>query len=406
MKTIDAMGEAFRGYLTNDPDRQEAFFYAFLETHQRLGRFVPYKDSESFYTDFRERCVKPAGEDVDDLVYVYLRIFSSWLSRHNYESVCLDPARLLLAATEPPPDDMRSIAYRKYFDSRRRLALALQYMAIELADPDSYSSEDLLCIDELSYERLFALEDDVEIWTVAELSPSRNNRLRTTPTVFDDHRKAQRYAEHLADRGRVVFEDHYLCRIVRDGDTEYIVWAHSRWKKKRATLLKLERGRDLTDRRGWKYVLVAIRQNGVLKTAKYGHAVVFAKISRERLWQSPLIHGADGSKINPNRHTEYRDIKLVGRFESEHGGQKFSAQVEQLILCVHDHQNTLASTDGVNHLLYRAHEIVKTLCPLWFPFDVFGIDWPKYPVDGEDRSSRKLIVKEKLENWWRSQIVY
>jgi len=426
LKRVDAMGEYYRGYYDIERDSQAAFYFAFRDAFERLARFMPYHSSRDFYRDFRERCVKPAGADIDHLIYTYISPYASWLDRHNYEKVCLDPAKLLLAGTDSP-GEKRSIPYRKYFDCRRRLAIALQYLTIELADPDAYSSDDLLRIDDLSYELLFDSEEEVEIFTVTELMPSRFNRLRTVPHIFTSRRRANREAKKLRKKGRVIFQNHYLCRVVHAGSIDYIVWASARWKEKRATLLKLERGRDLTDRRGWKYVVVAIRNEtpGSLRTAMYGDAVDFSKLCAVRLWGQDevrlsdrealeLYHreawfgelqlGVDRSKVNHNSHKDYQDVKLVGRFRSVNGSRLTSAQVEQLTLCVGDHEATQTSLDGVNHLIYRGKELTRTLCPLWFQFDVFGIDWPEYPIDDEDRNPRKIIVKNRLERAWRARI--
>lgn len=403
-EVIEAMGEFSRLYGSEFP-RPEVFCAALSETHEWLAPFFADWPAEQLYRTFRQEFVKNAGGDTKGLIEKYLWMFDTELSRHLTERVALDPVRLLQEATkDPETDDRRSIRYRRYFDCRRRMAIALQYFAIELIDSDGWSSDDLLRVEDLSWERLFDPVDDRPLW-IGAVPDVITGRVKDTVVLFLESRKMNKWK---SVRKRC-YSAKFNCRLVHDGEKTYYIWVDGRWKESRPTLLKLERGRGLTDRRGWKYVVVAVEERGVIRAAKHQDAIAFNDLCRERLWKDPL---AGNPKLvrNPNSHTAYRDEKIVGRIDSIRtvlGYQRrVSAQAEQLTLSVDNHVDTITSLDGVNHIIYRGTEIVRTLCPLWLPFSVYGIDWPTFPLGKEppDKSRRKLKTQRTLVEKWKRKI--
>lgn len=443
---IDRMGRMYRHGLQSQMAERDAFWMAYTETHPEHAPYVRM-GADEFYEKVRDQFVKLAGRDVGDVIYGILRPFATELSRHSFERVCLEPGPLLLTATERPtvpallqvevddadgdlmeesgtpdlvlPDvdeqnapagvwaKKTSIAYRKYFDCRRRLAVALQYLSIELVDSDAASSKDLLTVDELSFARLFDPARDQAIWVFASLAHRKNNRVGSVLRLNTEAKAARATARRYTAANGRSYAERFLCRIAIVHGKTFYVWADSRWKEKRSTLFKLERGRQLTDRRGWKYVVVAVKNGDHLRAGTIEDALEFAQWSKERLWQHPLSTVIDDVSLNPNSHPDYHDTKVVGRIESYHEGRLVSAQCEQLVLGLADHINTVVSSDGVNHEFYRGGQVVDYICPKWFPYSVYRVDWPSFPKRGdpEVRSPRKLEVKERLVRWWVSQIV-
>jgi len=435
---VHEMGVIYRDLLDKSLPRETAFVHALRQTHMWLHEELSVITDGWLYHRFREEFIKTAGKDVRGVIQDFLRPYTVMLSRHGFERVCLDPASLLEAATAPPSfngaegifwglglgdalgrfgdeqevrEYLKSIAYRKYFDCLRRMVIAIQYFSIEMTDSDARSSEDLLLVEELAAERLFSATDEV-VWVVAVLN-QESNRVEGSPMVFLDRDQYESKIRELQKSGVNYYDDRYSCRIVQMDGMIMLIYVNSRWKEMRPMLLKLERGRRLTDRRGWKYVVVATMESGRLRVGEHADAVLFSRYCKDHLWVHPLSKSGGDRDENPNSHPDYKDVKIVGRIRSRYGDEPVSAQVEQITMTLEGHINTLTSRDGVNHDIYRGQAIVLVLCARWFPRLVHDIAWPTTfdgvhsdpSVELTPHQARQLEVAKTLYTWWLSQIV-
>lgn len=443
LRRIDRMGATYRHLEGNTPPA-EAFRFAFDAVYPELSVLLRLTDDQ-FYDSFRDNEIRWAGRDIGDMLRDPLGPLSTELSRHTFERVCLDPAKLLLAATETPmvpkrrwegreddefpadPDETdhgdliqvldahgrpvmepaakHSIEYRKYWGCRLRLAIALQYLNIGLIDPDEWSSEDLLNVDELSNERVFLRGADRTIWILARLDARKKHRVCGEPRMFLNQRPFNTARRKAENGGNAFHWDRFLCRVAQVNGKRFYIWVDSRWKEKRSTLLKVERGRALTDRRGWKYVVVAVEERGHLRVGTLADATEFARYTMERLWVGELVLGTDEGGLNPSSNEDYHDVKVVGRIIARYGTSWVSAQCEQLVLGLKGHLNTFTSDDSLNHDIYRGQQIVEFICPKWLPFATFRIGWPKFPKKGKNvtNGTPEKRTMERLLRWWRSR---
>lgn len=402
-KRIERMGREFRIAKVTGMTDEEAFCYALGETHSHLISHLRHLAPEELYRRIKNEFVKPAGIMLKMIIEMRFWPFRTRLNRHFSERLALDPAQLLLAATDRPTAHPSGIPYRLCFEDRRRLAIALQLYAIELTDPDDWASSDLLCVDELSFDRLFIRGEDKILWVVAKLG-RKNQCLKKTLRVFEQAAAARRYERKLNERnGGKVFVDRHLCRVVRTSRRTYYVWVDERYKEQDSILLKLERGRWLLDRRGWRYVVVGVETKSGLRIASRQDAKRFCNLTVDRLWHEPLVFGDIKKERNPYSHPDYRDEKVRGRFCAWHtteDGRRFlvKAPCEQLVLDIEIHINTETSLLGDNHKRYKTIETIAALGPVWFPYPVYLIDWPEFPASGHE-NDRRQIVADAINHW-------
>jgi hypothetical protein len=222
---------------------------------------------------------------------------------------------------------------------------------------------------------------------------------------FDDEEMAKRLMgpvpEHILPYGEA-----FMCRVAEVGQSTYIVYADPRRKRMFATVLKLERGRSLSDRRGWKYVVVGVEQRGKLRVATREDAETFLSHTQNVLWKHPLVPHKDSTAPNPHRDATYWDCKIIGTYHKKHQGRIIAGPAEQLVTTVQDDLNASYARSRVNHELYRAEQIDDYLCELWFPHS--GIRYQEHanfrsPHYGVDWSSPQ--AQERLTHWRINQII-
>lgn len=401
---IHTMGRSFHGFCAKGYPEREALYYAYVETHRNPHGIATSSGAREFYRRMTEY-LRTAMDMVEHVIATYFRTFAERLPAHNSVANCLDTIQMLKMAILDPGSNPSSLERRRNFEAKRQLGIALQLFAIETADEESAVADDLSSIDRLTWERLFVPDESVDLWLVAGLNSARANRSENLE-LFRTHRQAKRSARDRRRQGADIKEELLPCRVANLGEMDYIVYVGNRRKRLLSTLLKLERGRPTGDRRGWKYVAVAIHQPGNgLRLATRDNAQIFHDHTHKTLWQAPLMMTPDIPNPNPHRHETYWDLKTVGHFHHADNGRIIAGAAEQLVTTIQDHLDTYVSTDGLNHNLYRARQVMENLGSLWFPHRRGPYDEiasMRLPGFGVDWSSPRF--KDQLEHWWKSQL--
>ncbi|MEK7183216.1 MAG: hypothetical protein AAB776_01135 [Patescibacteria group bacterium] len=261
------------------------------------------------------------------------------------------------------------------FEIARKLAIASQIMCIACADPYERVTNDLTETNMLASSRLFTRSKE-QLAVGYVLDKDRYNRLHPDHPIRVSRDQTARFVwpEGVPGRQRV-----FGCRTIVDGDIVYEVQTDSRPKPRISGVFKLERGGKLTDRRGLKHIVIAVEENGVLRSAKQADAELVTELARERLWYSPLREEADVSGRNPYSSKDYWATKIVGRLESTEG-RRTAAPVEYQVTSVDHDLNAKFATDDLGHGRYRQKVIRDFVLSQWFPFETFGIDWNREPT--------------------------
>ncbi|MCR4314235.1 MAG: hypothetical protein NUV84_03245 [Candidatus Uhrbacteria bacterium] len=389
-----------KGYSSHD-----AFYYAFVLTHPNRHGIATNMGASEFYTRMT-RLLSSAYEMVDLVIQRYFGIFSERLSLHNTIANELDPLALLKMATDDPGPDASHLSRRRHFEARRQLAIALQLLSIETVDSESWVAEDLGEIERLSWERVFDPKLSEAVWVVAVLHEDSTASVRTKEVrIFLSTKVKKKFVRALQNAGLLFREDRLSCRVALLDGIKHYVYAVNRRKLLLSTLMKLERGRPYTDRRGWKYVVVGVENGSGLRSATPEDAVRFSTHTRNVLWQTPLTLERDVSSPNPDSNDRYKDEKTIGRFHRPDNGRIVAGPSEQLVTSIDRHVDTLVATDGLNHWIYRAGQVLRVIGPLWFPHRrgsyarTKNFRVPGYGVDWDAPSEI-----EKLKTWWQSQL--
>ena len=401
---IHAMGLSFNDFCSRGYPERESLYFAYVETHRNPHGIATASGAHEFYRRMTEY-LRTAMDMVEHVIATYFRTFAERLPAHNSVANCLDTIQMLKLATSDPGHNPSSLERRRNFEAKRQLGIALQLFAIETADEESAVADDLSSIDQLTWERLFVPDESVDLWLIAGLNSARANRSENLE-LFRTHRQAKRRARERRHLETNIKEELLPSRVTNLGEKNYIVYVGNRRKRLLSTLLKLERGRPTGDRRGWKYVVVAVHQTGnELRLATRDDARVFHDHTHKTLWQSPLVVSPDPPNPNPHRHETYWDLKTLGRYHRADNGRMIAGSAEQLVTTIQDHLDTYVATDGLNHDLYRARQAMEFLGPLWFPHhrgpydEVASMRLPGFGVDWD--SPR---LKEQLEHWWKNQL--
>ncbi|MBI4591924.1 hypothetical protein HY733_00545 [Candidatus Uhrbacteria bacterium] len=391
-----------RGYSTRD-----ALYFAYVRQNPNKQGVATAVGAGEFYRRMTEY-LRQAQNMVEHVIDRYLRPFAGRLDPHNAVANCLDPLFMLLMATDDLPARASPLQRQRHLEAMRQLAIALQLLAIETVDDEAWVAEDLSSIDRLSWERLFIPDRSQYLWALVELhtEPALQGFARDVQ-IFTRGKDRTRKTELLRRTNSPYKEELLSCRIARIGSKLYYIYAANRRKRLLSTLLKLERGRTSTDRRGWKYVVVATKEDGSesLHVATTQDAADFDAHTKIVLWQPPLYLEPDRSPPNPDSSSRYTDLKNVGRFHRPDNGRVIAGSAEQLTMTITRHVDTLFAHDGVNHYLYRAQQILRYLAPLWFPHtrELFaGVNNLLLPGYGVDWG--KPYFENQLKHWWLSQL--
>jgi hypothetical protein len=404
--TVQAMRGEFDRFKSRGYSSIETLYYAYVlqnPNHHNVATAVGANEFNRRMTEY----LRQAQNMLESVIGRYLRPFAGRLDPHNSVANCLDPIAMLMMATEDLPSGASALQRQRRLEAMRQLAISLQLFAIETVDDESWVADDLSVIDQLSWDRLFLPNESKYLWAVVELETSPEKvGFPKSVEIFTRAKDKLRRLQELT-RGGIPFKEELLsCRIANVKDARYYIYAVNRRKRLLSTLLKLERGRRSTDRRGWKYVVVAVqKEQGPLVLANVEDAQRFSAHTKATLWQLPLVEEFDESPFNPESDPRYKDEKIVGRFHRPDNGRVIAGSAEQITTTIMRHVDTLFARDGVNHYLYRARQIHRYLAPLWFPQrrDLFeGVDGLTLPGYGVDWG--KPYFTKQLEEWWKTQL--
>jgi hypothetical protein len=405
-RNIQDMRRMYDRFREHGYSSKQAFYFAFVRGNPNQHEVATAVGEDEFLRRVTEY-LREAQNMVEHVIDRYLRPFAGRLDPHNAVANCLDPIAMLKMATDDLPQGASALDRRLRLEALRQLAIALQLFAIESADDEAWVADDLSSIDRLSWKRLFLPNTSQELWVLIEqhTEPTLLGSAKTVEVFTRARDKAQRVRSLI--RAKLPFkEEHFACRVVFMENRRFYIYAISRRKRLPSTLLKLERGRKGTDRRGWKYVVVATQTaEGMLTTATVEDADAFHQLTKQALWQDPLFEEQDVSPPNPDSDQRYKDLKTIGRFHRPDNGRIIAGNAEQLVTTITRYADTLFARNGVNHYLYRARQILKHIAPLWFPHShkpfkgVRGLKLPDYSVDW----SKEFFCRQ-LEVWWLTQI--
>lgn len=383
---------------------EDAFYHGYCQTHPNKHGFATALGAQPFMRTMHRLLGVAQEHVIEDLIKSHFWVFHNQLAFHNTIANTLDPVRLLRIATSPPPVHADRLTRQYHFEAWRQLAIALQLFSIESVDPDPWVADDLAHIDTLSEERLFEHGASKDLWVLSKLTGNGESGMHCiAQRIFTSSRKKDRTRRKWLRHGPVRV-DRLLCRATRIGSSVFYTFVVNRRKRLASTLMKLERGRSLRDRRGWKYVVVAVANGHSLRVATERDLDVFTRHTYDTLWNHPLVMETDTSTPNPDSSSRYRDAKLdrkvVGRYEREDKGRVVAGSVEQITISIEGHINTLVATDDLNHAIYAFGKMRRHIAPLWFPnrrgpFDhIHQFRLPGYGIDWE-----RAEVREALDRW-------
>lgn len=402
-RIIGDMGRIFRRLCAKGIASRDAFYFAYTETHKNQYGISTAVGAREFYRRMTEY-LRIAMNIVERMVDTHFRPFDERLAAHNQIANLLDPIQMFKIATTNPGSHSPSLVRRRHFEALRQFGIALQLFSIESVDEESWVAEDLTVIDRLARERLFTTGEDIRIWAVAELDPAQNFRAKSVE-LFQRQRKASGAWKKLRRQG-IPYEELLLeCRVVDVGRKRIYVHLINRRKRLDSTLLKLERGRPATDRRGWKYVVVGARTGNSIRLATRRDADDFLEYTRKVLWTEPLIPLEDKSKPNPHSHPTYWDRKIIGRYLRPDNGRIIAGPAEQLVTTISDHMDVTCAIDQLNHTLYKHEQVFDAIGPLWFPHargpfhNIASVRLPHYGVNWDAPA-----VRGELQRWWKHHL--
>ncbi|MFH1632278.1 MAG: hypothetical protein ABIA47_04685 [bacterium] len=390
-RAIKKMRHIYRARRKKREHRNPAFYFSYCTTHKnRQG--VTTSLGDAGFIRAMESCIERAQEGVEMIAWRYLRPFEKQLATHNSVANCLNPIELFKQGAEPFPRDKSSISFRAVFDARRNFCIASQMFTVESEDPNRQVGDDLREIDRISWERLFVPGMSANIAVVSVREPAPSFRVAQASTLYTDRGEARRAYNALRKSGAHCCHDLYPCRIVKAGSKHFAVYAENRWKRPISTVMKLEANRHFYDRRGWKYVVVGVREHGkVWRAGTRFDANELSAITVGKLWLPPLRVGVDKSGLNPFSHDLYWDVKVLGRFFRDVDGFTYAPRLEQIVLPLDIDLSLKYSHEYDNHFLYKALQVYEHLAPRWFPHH--GVNW------------QTQATRDALENWWKSQLL-
>lgn len=382
---------------------KEALYFSFVKTHTNKHGMATSIGAKEFY----ERMTWLLGVAQERVEYVIEHRFWPFRERldsHNTVANCLDPIQMLeMAATDPGSSHL---SRRRHFEAQRQLGIALQLFSIESVDREVWIPEDLGQIERLSWERLFIQDESKDIWTVSEIHTDPKMHGHTKHVwVVTSIAKNNKLTKKLRKRTAPFREDLFTCRVALVNGVRFYVYVINRRKRLLSTIVKLERGRPYTDRRGWKYVVVAVEDEHTVRVATNEDAFKFHEHTRKVLWKHPLVEEVNDTSPNPDSHDSYRDEKILGYFERQDEGRLIAGVAEQMVTAVGPHIDTLVATNRMNHFLYTSEKYLGYIAPLWFPYRRGPYDHmahfrlPGYGVDWS-----KPYFQNQLRRWWQTKI--
>lgn len=383
-----------------------AFRYAWVRVHQIDESVISVPGPDDF-RDLFLQALTETDEYLEFLVAEFLNDERPALRSYNKSANQLDPVGLMIHWREMA-ERRHVLGHQGEFEARRNFAIASQILLFKLVDPDKSISKDVVMLEDLSQERLFA-DSSKTLYSVFRLNVLKHSRLIEEPRITANRAEAEAWAEELraisASHQRVVIEK-YTCRVIKDNGRLIYVELEDPRKRLYSRISKYERigmtikaGRRIVvkDARRGAYTEVAVEENGVLRIATRDDARHLFDYICAMMWEEePLaiteIRLPEDSQGTLNRHDDYWDIKLYGRIRrTEPDGDRVTESfVEQQVTNLSDGINEKYATDNLNHGIRRGEQLMQIVGQYW-PVDIFGVQW-------EDEDLRK-----KLTRYWKER---
>lgn len=402
-RIVAEMGQVYRDLCAKGVPIRDALYFAYVQTHRNTYGISTAIGGREFYRRMTEY-LRTAMDIIESVIDRHLRPFDERLVAHPTIENCLDPIQMLQMATHNPGSHASTLDRRKHFEAVRQLGIALQLFAVESVDDESWVAQDLTVIEQISWDRVFTTGESVQHWVLVELDPDRGHRASKI-VLFGNQKKCTRARKRLRSRGIPHEELMLECLIAPVGSRKFVVHVINRRKRLFSTLLKLERGRSTTDRRGWKYIVVGVHSRSGLNIATRTQAAEFRDHTREKLWIPPLVEVNQPASKKPYRHGTYWDVKVTGYLNREDNGRSVAGSAEQLVTTITDHVDSISATDALNHTLRRHSQVFDCIGPLWFPYrrgPYKVTPYMRLPHYGVNWNATR--VRNGLNRWWTSQL--
>ncbi len=403
MSLITEMGQVYKRLVEEGLKDRDALYIAYIQTHSSPDRVDALLGSR----EFRRQMSFFIGRAVDLVELVireHFRPLRDRLALHSTIANCLDPVHLLKLASTDPGAHASHLEFRRHFEARRNLAIAMQIYAIEKYDPEYWIAKDLEHIEALCWERIFIPSVSQTVWFATQVRDA-DQPIGTIRLAFAK-RRINRQKKAIVTKVGQLKIDFMMCRAVQiSKNRRFLIYVIDRRKRLFSTLLKLERGRMSRDRRGWKYVVVGVQTGNRVRTATRADAEEFLRFTQEKLWVAPLFPEEDTSPPNPDSDERYWDRKIIGRLHRTDNGRVVCGSTEQLVTTIRDHLNDKFTRTKRNHEMYRHLQVLGQIGPLWFPNTrdhlkaLKSVRLPGYAVDWHSKE-----VNNSLWNWWLSQL--
>lgn len=384
-----------------------AFRYAWVRVHQIDESVISVPGPDDF-RDLFLQALAETDEYLEFLVERFLNEQRPALRSQNKSANQLDPVGLMIHWREMA-EQRHVLGQQAEFEARRNFAIASQIVLFKLVDPDKSISKDVVMLEDLSQERLFA-DNSETLYSVFRLNVLKHSRLIEDPRITKSLTEAQVWAEELraasASHQRVVVEK-YTCRVIKDNGRLVYVELEDPRKRLYSRISKYERigmtikaGRRIVarDARRGAYTEVAVEENGVLRIATRADAHQLFDYLCIMMWEEePLaiveVRLPEDSRGGPNRNEDYWDIKLYGRIRRKDpdGDRVTESFVEQQVTNLLDAINEKYATDNLNHGIRRGEQLMLIVDQYW-PFDIYGVPW-------ESEDLRKTLVRSWKERF-------
>ncbi len=381
-----------------------AFYHAWKRAHRTNDEIdLPSLGAEKFWDMFVE-AIKLTDLYLEYLIGNYFFPKALSLRTYNTSANELDPVGLmyLWQKMEKRTD---TLACQAAFEARRNFAIASQLFQLELVDPDGWISKDVIMLENLAANRLFA-EDSATVYAVFRLNSSKQRRLIEEPRVTFDKAEAERWANDLRAKSeshqRVVMSE-FPCRIIKhNGFTQFVLSddprkrMFSRAMKHERECIGIESGYPVVkDSRRGLYVVAAVLEHGELRVPTREDALRLFAYVCEKLWgEAPLaiehIRSEEESSKKPNRNIDYWDVKLIGTISRDEEDRIIRSFVEQKVTTLRDGINEAYATDNLNHGIRRGEQLLTHVNYYW-DREIFGVNW-------EDQE-----VRRELYEYWKER---
>ncbi len=263
-------------------------------------------------------------------------------------------------------------------EALRKITIASKIMALEAVDSWNNLSRDMVFLNRLCAQRLWAGPKVlVTVNYAVHRDPANLGRLHVDVPITFGGDKPQETLDV------VVYSRQMKCRVAQDGSRTYLVHTSSRPKDLFPTLLKEEqpeldenqqstgRCRPALDRRGLSHVIVARGEGGRWQPGTREDVTEYASYVKRELWRNELtLDPTPRPRLNPYRHPDFVNEKFFGRllrasYTAANSTEALS--VEHQVLDLRVFLNVRHATDKLNHDIYRRSQEREVLVKKWWP---------------------------------------